>query len=122
MRKLVFSKSVEVPVTAQRLWEWHMSPGAFERLAPAWQNLVPVAIPDAPSDGARAEFFLRLGPFKKEWVARLEPVEEPYRFVDTQEEGPFAYWQHEHRIGAAGEGRYRDLVPSCRIGEYPSLP
>lgn len=102
MRQLIFEKSTTVAVTAQRLWDWHMGQGTFERLAPAWQRLVPVSLPESPADGARAEFYLQTGPLKLRWVARIGPVEPPYRFVDTQERGPFAAWQHEHLIQPQG--------------------
>jgi uncharacterized protein (TIGR01777 family) len=82
-----------------------MSPSAFERLAPAWQNLVPVKIPETPVDGATAEFFLKAGLLKLRWLARLGPVEAPYRFVDTQELGPFSFWRHEHLIEPTGPDR-----------------
>jgi uncharacterized protein (TIGR01777 family) len=112
MRKLSYQRSVTVPVTARRLWDWHTANGAFERLAPAWQRLVPVDLPDSIAEGSRAEFYLKSGPLKLRWVARLGPVEPPYRFIDTQERGPFACWQHEHLIGsdATGEAILTDRI------------
>lgn len=97
-----FERRVTVPVPVERLWEWHMAPGAFERLAPPWQRIEPVDLPESPAEGARAVFRLRKGPFSIEWRAVLGPVEPPYRFVDTQESGPFGAWRHEHRFAADG--------------------
>lgn len=104
MKEQVFERSVTVPVSAGRLWDWHMQPGTFERLCPPWQQLLPVSLPDKPEPGAEAHFKLRTGPFKLTWQARLGPVEPPHTFVDTQIKGPFASWRHEHRIEADGDG------------------
>ncbi|MFO7725865.1 MAG: TIGR01777 family oxidoreductase [Oceanipulchritudo sp.] len=103
MKKQTFVESSTVPVTLDRLWEWHMSPGAFERLMPPWQTVEPLDLPEVPGEGQRAVFNIRTGPLKKRWEALLGPVEPPHRFVDTQERGPFAAWRHEHRMRATGE-------------------
>ncbi len=103
MGGMVFERSVRVPVPVERLWDWHAGPGAFERLAPPWQRMVPVRLPERLAAGAVAEFLLAAGPARVRWRARLGPVEPPYRFVDTQETGPFAAWRHEHRMRAEGE-------------------
>lgn len=105
MKHLIYNKTVKVPVSLQRLWDWHMNPGAFERLAPAWQKLLPLALPDSPQQGASVEFALKAGPFAVKWLARIESVEPPYRFIDTQEKGPFAYWRHEHLMKEAAPGQ-----------------
>ena len=39
------------------------------------------------------------------WVAVHRGYDEGRRFVDVQEEGPFALWVHEHRFDDAGAGR-----------------
>lgn len=32
------------------------------------------------------------------WVTRIEEVQAPYKFVDTQLRGPYRRWWHEHRF------------------------
>lgn len=103
MKTQVYEKAVDSAVGVERLWDWHMRPGAFERLAPPWQRLIPMSLPERPEAGAVARFKLAAGPLRLEWRARLGPVEAPYRFVDTQEKGPFASWVHEHRMESVGE-------------------
>lgn len=102
MSERVFEKSIKVPVDVRRLWDWHMRPGAFERLAPPWQRIVPDELPDPPRDGSRASFRIKSGPLSLQWVARIGPVEPPYRFVDTQEKGPFGSWRHKHIMEESG--------------------
>jgi ligand-binding SRPBCC domain-containing protein len=45
------------------------------------------------------------------WVTRIEEVEAPHRFVDTQEKGPYKLWHHTHTFEAvAGGVLMRDKV------------
>ncbi|MGC9450735.1 MAG: TIGR01777 family oxidoreductase [Oceanipulchritudo sp.] len=101
----IFEKSVTVPVDVGSLWDWHTRPGAFERLAPPWAKLVPLKLPDGLHAGAEAVFRIGAGPVSRLWRARIDPVEAPHRFVDTQVAGPFAHWRHEHVMTAAGPGK-----------------
>ena len=105
MKKEHYCKSSTFSVSIDRLWAWHLSPGAFERLMPPWQTLDPVDLPRIPEEGKRAIFDLRMGLLKKRWEALLGPFEPPHYFVDTQERGPFAEWRHEHRMKEAEAGK-----------------
>ena len=100
MKKRSFSKSVAVLVPVKRLWEWHMQPGAFERLAPPWQRVELVERPARMEAGGEVLLRLHAGPFHRDWRARIESVEANQRFVDIQEEGPFGHWRHEHRMAS----------------------
>lgn len=56
------------------------------------------------------------------WVTRIEEVEPPFRFVDTQLRGPYKRWWHEHTFEEAEGGvLMRDRVeyelPLGPVGE-----
>jgi uncharacterized protein (TIGR01777 family) len=54
---------------------------------------------------------LKKGPISLRWHAALEDVVAGERFVDVQEQGPFAAWRHEHLFETeAGRGQLRDRV------------
>ena len=38
------------------------------------------------------------------WTSRIEFVKEKCYFIDTQSEGPFKYWHHEHRFKQVEDG------------------
>jgi len=38
------------------------------------------------------------------WVTRIEDVQAPERFVDTQEKGPYKLWHHTHTFEAISAG------------------
>ena len=99
-----FERSLTLPVSRAQLFAWHARPGAFERLAPTWQQLEIVEQQGGIGDGDRLHFCLRAGPLRVHWVARHEDYVEGERFVDVAERSPFAAWRHVHAFEDAGEG------------------
>jgi hypothetical protein len=100
----VFEKSSELPVSGQAAFEWHCRPGAFGRLAPPWEAVE--LVETAPvEDRSRTCFRLRIGPFRKLWVAEHRDIQPGLQFCDVQLRGPFARWQHTHRMQPHGPNR-----------------
>ena len=90
-------KSV-MPVSAEELLVWHGRPGAFERLLTPWENIEIIRVAPSLTDGARAELAVRIGPFSKRWIAEHHALSEGIGFHDSQVRGPFAKWEHTHRM------------------------
>ena len=88
----------EMPAPRDALSDWHMRPGAFERLSPPWDDVELQSQEHPITDGSRATVVLRRGPLRTRWVARHEQVRPGHSFVDVQESGPFANWCHLHRF------------------------
>jgi uncharacterized protein (TIGR01777 family) len=104
---MIFHHSTTLPVPASDLFAWHARPGAFERLTPPWERVRIRERGEGLADGSRVVLEVRMGPFKKLWVARHRDVRENEGFTDIQEEGPFASWKHEHRMIPEGSGSSR---------------
>lgn len=106
-----FERTSLLPVPAESAYAWHTRPGAFERLTPPWEN-VRVVAQEGPFEQARVTLRLGLGPFHQEWVARHHDAVPGRQFVDTQERGPFAAWEHTHLFEPAGTGtcHYTDRI------------
>ncbi|MEX0325540.1 MAG: TIGR01777 family oxidoreductase [Puniceicoccaceae bacterium] len=126
MKKRRFSKSTIVPVPVERLWDWHMTEGAFERLVPPWQRVELVERPEGMSAGSTVLLRLHAGFLKRDWRARIESVEANRQFVDIQEKGPFGFWRHEHRMEATGENSSRltdtiDYALPMGLGIVPGM-
>lgn len=102
-----------LPVTADRLYEWHASPGAFERLAPPWEDLRDIQRRGGLEVGAETRFTVHKGPVGLPWVARHVEHEAGRGFADVQERGPFASWLHRHRFEPAGPTSC-DLIDEVR--------
>ena len=59
-----------LPVPAEEALAWHSRPGAFGRLLPPWEKIEIVKPAQSLANGSRAELVLKLGPFRKRWIAR----------------------------------------------------
>ena len=90
-----------MPVSAEELFAWHARPGAFERLMPPWEHIELRQAVRSLSDGARAEFSIPFGPFQKRWIAEHHALTDGIGFRDHQVVGPFARWEHTHRMTPA---------------------
>jgi uncharacterized protein (TIGR01777 family) len=95
----------EMPVSAEQLFAWHSRPGAFERLAPPWEEIRVLERRGTIRDGDRLVLELRMGPFPVRWVALHRDCIDGRQFVDVQESGPFAEWTHLHRFTPQEEHR-----------------
>lgn len=98
MKKEVFIRRSRIPAPAADVFNWHARPGAFERLSLPWEPGEVIERTGGIEDGARVVLRMRIGPFSQRWVAEHRGVKEGQQFRDVQIAGPFAYWEHTHRI------------------------
>jgi len=98
MSYLTFTRSTEIAAPVGDLREWHFRDGAFADLNPPWERARVIEAPGALVDGARAVIEVGIGPFRKRWIAVHEIT--ATGFIDRQLEGPFAFWEHDHRFEA----------------------
>lgn len=99
MTHVEFTSTVDAPVDA--VFRWHERPGAFQRLTPPW---LPVELEhfEGIRDGQRAVLRMGVGPVQIRWVAEHHDYVEGKQFCDRQVKGPFAHWNHTHRMEPAG--------------------
>ncbi len=85
----------EMPVSQERLFDYHTRPGALQRMLPPFQT-VSVLEPGGIQNGDQV--VLRMGPpvVGVRWVAVHRDYEPPRGFTDDQASGPFARWTHRH--------------------------
>jgi uncharacterized protein (TIGR01777 family) len=96
-----FTRRLPVPVSAERLFAWHDHRGAFERLVPPWQT-VRLAQFEGIRNGQRAVLKLGPRPANLTWVAEHHDFIPDRQFRDVQVRGPFARWEHVHRMVPKG--------------------
>lgn len=96
-----FEKRLALDVPLDVLYDWHCRPGAFERLTPPWE---PIHLMESQGQGVDAHKWLkmRMGKLPLYWLARHRVELHNQLFVDLQAQGPFAYWQHQHRFRSLG--------------------
>jgi ligand-binding SRPBCC domain-containing protein len=79
-------------------------PRNLERLTPAFLRFQFLREPPATmAPGTVLDYRIRLYGVPVHWRTRIEIVEPPVRFVDVEETGPYAYWQHTHTFTDLGE-------------------
>lgn len=85
-----------IPAPPDEVFAWHLRPAAFERLQPPWERVEIVAREGTIRDGDRLRVKMFVGGLPVRWTALHRDFVEGRRFVDVQEEGPFAAWTHTH--------------------------
>lgn len=100
----VLTRETRLPFAAEVVWQWHLRPGALERLLPPWSGVRIVHAHGAVTEGSRVELSVPALGRRWPWVARHEVDASARTFADVQERGPFRQWRHTHRIRADGDG------------------
>jgi hypothetical protein len=118
----VFTQRTRLEAPADAVFRWHARPGAFERLNPPWAPARVVERTGLIESGSRVGLRLPLGPLGLRWVAEHRDYVEGQQFRDVQIEGPFARWEHTHRVAPDGpaacwlEDRIEYALPGGALG------
>jgi ligand-binding SRPBCC domain-containing protein len=94
MPRFHFASLLDAPV--ERVFAFHKSPGALERLLPPRPAARVVRRSGGLEPGSEVEIELRIGPFRQRWVALHTEYRENEFFCDVQKRGPFRLWRHRH--------------------------
>jgi uncharacterized protein (TIGR01777 family) len=108
----LFERQSTIQASAEKLFNWHTRPRAFERLTPPWESIEVVEKGLGITDGSRVVLKMRQGPFSRRWVAVHSDYIEGKQFKDTQTEGPFAKWVHTHQFESVADktSQLTDLI------------
>ncbi|MFW6335559.1 MAG: TIGR01777 family oxidoreductase [Phycisphaeraceae bacterium] len=99
-----FEKVSSIPAAPRELFDWHVRPGAFQRLTPPWQRVEVVRTTgEVPHDGSRVELRIKLGPVWRKWLVEHRDFIDGQSFTDVTLHGPFPEWTHHHRMEPADE-------------------
>lgn len=110
-RPWVYRHRFEVAASQAAVADFHRRPTSLAAITPPGIGLSLDPAPALLGEGDRMRFTLRLaGLLPVPWAARISDLS-PEGFIDSQEEGPFAFWQHQHRFVALGP--QRTAVEDC---------
>lgn len=102
MNRFIHEK--ELPFPVDRVWDWHMRPGALERLMPPWEDARVVGREGGIDDGGTVHVRVRRGPVKVDFKVRHTDFEPGRLFTDEQVSGPMGSWEHRHEFEPRGDG------------------
>lgn len=100
--RLVKESRIDAP--PERVFAFHESAGALERLTPPWESVRVVEGGGSLEPGTRVTLESWLGPIRVLWVAEHTEYEPGRMFADRQVSGPFAKWHHRHLFLDDGAG------------------
>lgn len=97
-----FLRSVVLPVSAERAFEWHAAPGALERLTPPWEEIRVISRTGGIDNAGEVVLSVPAAGMRQTWVARHSHCVWGQEFRDIQVRGPFAHFEHRHRFANLG--------------------
>lgn len=116
-----------LPASLDEVFAFFSDAGNLDSITPPWVGfrfITPLPI-DMRKD-ALIEYRLRLAGLPLRWRTRIVTWDPPRGFLDVQESGPYALWEHHHQFAPCDGGvLMRDLVryalPLGPLGElaYP---
>jgi len=116
MTDRTFERTTHLDAGAREVYDWHVRPGAFERLVPPWEPVRLQGRAAAIAAGEQQTVRFQLGPVKPRWTSEIVDVQDGASFRDVQLAGPFAKWEHTHRMNTnGGEGSVLEDSVSYRL-------
>lgn len=92
----VFECRSSLNSSAELLYRYHLSPGAFTRLVPPWERVTLEGPDRGIGEGEVRKLEIGVGPFPVRWSALHRDFRLNAQFVDEQLDGPFRSWEHHH--------------------------
>ena len=123
-----FRKKSRIQVPVETAFAWHEKPGAIERLTPPWEKIQIISRSGDIKEGDQTYFKVKVGPFWLKWLAHHLEYEKNVMFTDIQRDGPFLFWEHNHRFHPDGdhafilEDHLRFRLPVSPISNVLALP
>ncbi len=103
----VFERSLALPVQQATAFSYHDSPGALQRLLPPWESVEIVSSDNRITENSRVQLRAKLCGLPLTYFARHTVYDPPRHFQDVQDQGPFAFWCHDHRFEATSSTQSR---------------
>jgi uncharacterized protein (TIGR01777 family) len=103
----VFTQTSRIPVSAGVLYDWHLRPGALERLIPPWERARVLARSGPLAEGSRVTLEIRKALRRYVWEARHRDFVPGRQFRHEQVRGPFQRWVHTHTVNPDGPAACR---------------
>ncbi len=123
MKIHVLEREQWIPASLEEVVAFFADAANLDALTPQWLRFrILSTLPIEMRQGACLEYQLRLAGVPVRWRTRIAKWDPPYGFVDVQERGPYAQWEHSHRFRPCADGVWmadvvRYALPFGPLGE-----
>jgi ligand-binding SRPBCC domain-containing protein len=95
-----------IPASIERVWAYFATPYNLNEMTPPNMNFEFLHGGDEPMyAGQLIAYKVAILPgLRVRWLTQITHVEQGYRFIDEQLEGPYRLWIHEHRFEPVPDG------------------
>lgn len=95
-----FDFKQKIKASLDEVWDFFSNPSNLAEITPSKMNFkILDELPEKMYEGLLVRYKVSPLPgFRVSWTSEISTIVEKEYFVDTQVEGPFKYWHHEHRF------------------------
>ncbi len=98
----VLQTSTVIDRPIEEVFPFFSRPENLGLITPSAMQFRITSLPDVMEDGALIDYTLKVGLVPIKWRTRIEDWEDGRKFVDSQLEGPYSCWWHEHSFTPDG--------------------
>ncbi|MBX9927764.1 MAG: SRPBCC family protein [Gemmatimonadaceae bacterium] len=119
----VLTTALELPISPADAFTFFSDAANLERITPRDLGFeIRTPAPITMRAGTVIDYVVRLHGIPMQWRMLIPVWDPPHRFVDEQTKGPYALWQHEHRVDPSPLGsiitdRVRFRLPFSPLGD-----
>jgi ligand-binding SRPBCC domain-containing protein len=105
MKEYQLEREQWIPASLPEVFGFFAEAANLEIITPPWLGFrIRTPPPIEMATDRRIDYTLRLAGAPVRWRTRIRCWEPPFRFVDVQERGPYALWEHTHLFREIGAG------------------
>ena len=105
MKYYVLKKEQFIPRPLKEVFAFYERPENLARITPPWLGFrIVTPSPIVMRQGALFEYTIRVMGTRLRWISVISAYEPPFKFIDEQIKGPYAYWHHTHTFAEAKDG------------------
>lgn len=122
MKEYRLERDQWIPVPLDEVFRFFSDARNLAQITPSWLGFrIHEPIPEEVREGTRIDYTIRIAGLPVRWRTRIDVWDPPHHFVDLQERGPYALWEHTHEFrpqpgGVLMTDRVRYALPAGPIG------